>query len=123
MFTRKIYATGSATGNGLASIVVPRRTRLVQVQWSVWIDSITDNSSLCLELSLAAATEIAVNDAQQAIAELRTFSNFVTSGSQQTNLNSFLPVDVEFEQGQKLYLHGTIAGTLTFTGGAILVFK
>lgn len=122
MYTRKIYATGSATANAVASIVVPTRTRLVMVQWAVLFDSITDGGLLRLEISQTASTEIAVNDSQLCVSELACAGNFVTSGLSQTNLNLVVPVNVAMAQGQKLYLHAVIGGTVTYTGGANLWF-
>jgi len=121
MYTRKLYATGSATANNAANIVVPTKGWLTQVQWCVKYDSITDNATAVLEISLASATEVAVNDAQQCISELAYASNFVTSGLVNGSIQLVVPVHVPLAQGQKIYLHaGLIAGTLTFTGGAIL---
>lgn len=121
MITRKVYATGSATGNNVAQVIVPSRSRLVMVQWAVKFDSITDNASCVLELSLAAATEVAVNQAQQCISEIAYFSDFVTSGLVNGAVNLVVPTDVILTQGQIIYLHaGLIAGTLTYTGGANL---
>lgn len=121
MYSRKIYATGSSTANAVASITIPSRSKLVLVQWAVKFDSVTDNATAVLELSKSSATEVAVNGAQQCISELCYASNFVTSGLVNGGLNLCHPVDVQFDQGQILYLHaGLVAGTLTYTGGAVL---
>lgn len=123
MFSRKLYATGSATANGAATITVPTNCRLIGVQWTVNFDSITDNGIATLEISAASATEIAVNEAQQCISELRYQSNFVTSGLVNGSQNVFAPVPgVPWAIGQKIYLHVVISGTITFTGGAVLWF-
>jgi hypothetical protein len=120
MYTRKFYATGSATGNGVATITVPTRGRIVGVQWALRMDSITDNANLVAELSLASATEIAVNAAQQCISEVQALSNFVTSGLFIHGINLFCPVNVPVNQGQIVYLHVTVSGTLTYTGGGVI---
>jgi hypothetical protein len=84
---------------------------------------VTDNGTLALELSKASATEIAVNGAQQCLAEVRATSNFVTSGLAHTGINLVTPVDTKFNQGQILYLHAVIGGTLTYTGGAVIHYE
>lgn len=123
-YSRKIYATGAATANNVANILVPRPSTLVAVQWAVKFDSITDNGTCVLELSLASATEVATNQAQQCISELAYASNFVTSGLANGAVNMWVPVEVHFAQGQTLYMHaGLVAGTITYTGGATLWFK
>jgi hypothetical protein len=123
MYSRKLYATGSATANGAATITVPSASRLIAVQWAVVFGS-TTNAAFCrLEISAASATEIAVNEAQQCISELDFYGNFVTSGLSNGGANLFVPVPgVPWAQGQKIYLHAVISGTVTFTGGAVLWF-
>jgi len=123
MFSRKLYATGSATANGVASITVPSPCRLIGMQWSVKFDSITDNGICTLEVSAASSTEIAINEAQQCIAEVSYQSNFVTSGLVNGSLVKAMPIPaVPWAQGQKIYLHAVVAGTITYTGGAVLWF-
>jgi hypothetical protein len=119
-YTRKLYFTGSATGNSLASQIIPSRSRLVGVQWGVWFDCVTDNASFVLEVSRSSATEIAVAGAQQCITEIAFRQNFVTSGLAPGMVNLWIPTDVPFEQGQIVYLHGVVVGTITATGGAVL---
>lgn len=120
MYTRKLYFTGSVTGNGLTTQIIPSRSRLVGIQWGIWFDCITDNASFVLEISKASATEIAVAGAQQAISEIAFRQNFVTSGLAPGMVNLWVPCDVVLDQGQILYLHGVVVGTITATGGAIL---
>jgi len=120
MNTLKIYATGSATGNAVAQVIIPKAARIRQIVWAVSVDSVTDNGTLALEISKASATEIAVNQAQQCIAEVRATSNFVTSGLAHTGINVVTPVDIQTVQGQIIYLHAVVGGTLTYPGGAVL---
>lgn len=118
--TRKLYATGSATANAVQSIVIPSRTTLKQVQWAVRINSITDGAQLNLELSLASAREIAVNEAQQSISEVVIESNFVTSGLAQSGINLIVPCSVPLNQGQLIYLHALVGGTVVYDATLIL---
>ena len=120
MYNRKIYFTGSASGNNQANVLVPSKGTLIGVQWAVDYDSITDGASVTLELSRASTNEVAINEAQQSISEVRWFSNFVTSGLAQFSVNLFVPTSVPFMQGQLIYLHSIVGGTVVFRGGAIL---
>jgi len=123
MYSRKLYATGSATANGVATITIPGASRLIGLQWAVNFDSITDNGIVVMEISAASATEIAVNEAQQSISQICYQSNFVTSGLVNGAVNLFVPVpSVPWAQGQRLYMHATVSGTAVFTGGAVLWF-
>lgn len=120
MYSRKIYATGSATANAVGQITIPSRSRIVGVIWSIKFDAITDNASAVIELSKASALEIAVNAAQQCVSECCFYANFVTSGLMNGVANFYHPCDATFDQGQILYMHSLVTGTITFTGGAIL---
>lgn len=123
MYSRKIYATGSATANGVATVTIPANSRLISIDWALDINSITDNAELVAELSAASATEVGVNEAQQCLGEVRVFGNFVTSGLAQVGVNkqTHIPA-VPFAAGQKIYLHVVVTGTLTYQGGAVLWF-
>ncbi len=114
MRTLKVYATGSATGNNVASITIPSAGRLRGVQVAVSADSITDNAQADLEISRASATEINVNGAQQCVCQVSLRNNLLTSGMTTTGVNTFLPVDVPVVQGQIIYLHAVIVGTVTY---------
>ena len=125
MFSRKLYATGSATANNVANVIVPRRSKLILVQWAVKFDIDADNGRIVLEISLSSATEVGVNAAQLCISECCASNNFVTSGMSNSGVNfqSIIP-GVQFEAGQACYLHaGLVSGTAVYTGGAILWFQ
>lgn len=118
-----MYATASATANAAASVVIPSKTRIRGVQFSINVDSVTDNTGVTIEISRASAREIAVNGAQQSIAEASFFGNFVTSGLSLGGVNFFAPCDVPVIQGQIIYLHATVAGTATYYATAILHYE
>jgi len=116
--TIKIYATGSATGNNVANVTIPSSCTLKGIQYAIDFDAVADNGNFALEISLASATEIAVNAAQQCVAEWRGYNNLVTSGMTLASLVGFFPLSEGLKQGQILYLHAVIGATLTyrFTG-------
>lgn len=123
MRTLTLYATGSATGNAVQQITVPSRMRLVGIQVALRINSITDGAQLNLEISRASARQIAVNNAQDSVLQLALESNFVTSGLAQAGVNQFFPVDAEFQQGEFIYLHALVAGTVTYDVTFVLHFR
>jgi hypothetical protein len=120
MRTLKLYGTASATANAVAQLTIPSAATIKAVQYSILFDSITDNGKLQLELSRSSATEIATNGAQQCICELGLYSNFVTSGLSQPVLAGMLFVSSPFAQGQIIYLHTVVSGTLTFYATFVL---
>lgn len=123
MYSRKLYASVSATANNIANIVVPTSSRLIAIDWAVDVNSSADDASVIIEISAASATEIAVNDAQQCIAELRVLQTLVTSGMLFAGINKWTPIPgVPFAQGQRLYMHAIIVGTLAIRGGGVLWF-
>lgn len=122
MRTIKLWVTGSATANNAANIIVPGRATLRGVQVALRINSITDGAQLDLELSRASAREIQVNSSQQCILQVCYESNFVTSGLAQGGLNQFFPCSCPLEQGQMIYAHALIAGTVIYDATFILHF-
>ena len=114
MRTLKLYATGSATANAVANLVIPVSATIRAIQYSVLFDNITDNGLCRLELSRSSSTEIAVNGAQQCCAEIGVAGNFVTSGLAQPVLTGIFHVAQKFAQGQIIYTHAVISGTVTY---------
>jgi hypothetical protein len=115
MRTLKLYGAGSATANAVASVQIPSRGRIRGIQYNLIVDSVTDNASIAAECSLASAREIGTNGAQQCVAEIGWAGNFATSGLAQVGNNGFLPASVEVVQGQLVYLHASVTGTLAYT--------
>lgn len=118
MYSVKLYGTGAATANAVANVIIPSRGKLRGIAVALWADSNTDNAQVNCEVSKASAREIAVNGAQQCVVEVGIGGNFVTSGLAQFGVNQFYPLDVDVVQGQIIYLHALVTGTLTynFTG-------
>lgn len=123
MRTLKLYFAGGSSGNALASIVIPSNTKLRQIQYAWYFDSITDNADCTLELSRASASEIAVNGAQQCVAQVTSGNNFVTSGLSSSAVNGFIPVNIPMVQGQILYLHALVVGTIAFFGCFVVHYE
>ena len=116
----KLYGTASSTTNNVANVLIPTRGRIRQVQLAFYADGITDNGIGVIEVSKASAREVGTNGAQQCIVEAALEANFVTSGLSLYGINLVVPVDVAVSQGQLIYLHIYISGTLGITGSALL---
>lgn len=120
MRTIKLYATGSASANNVANVTIPSATRIVGVAVDAYFNAVTDDSGCTLEVSQASANEIAINGSQQCIAEVRSYTNLLTSGIGVNMVNLFLPVDVAVKQGQIIYFHANVTGTITYTFTGLL---
>jgi len=120
MRTLQLYATGSATATSVAQVTIPSSARIRGVQIALGIDSITDNAMVRLEFSKVPTNQIATNGALDAFLEINLSGNFVTSGLAQAGVNQFFPVDIPCRQGEIVYVHATIAGTVTYYVNAIL---
>lgn len=120
MRTLQLYATGSATATSAASVTVPTAGRIAGVQIALGVDSVTDNAMVRLELSKVPTNQIATNGALDPFLEVNLAGNFATSGLAQTGVNQFFPVDIPVRQGEIVYVHVTVAGTITYYFNAIL---
>ena len=114
MRTIQLYATGSSTANAVAQITIPSQARIKAAQVSLSVDSITDGAAVKLEFSKIPTTQIDTNGAQDPFLGLRVFGNFVTSGLAQMGVNHTFPLDVECRQGEIIYVHTEVAGTVVY---------
>jgi hypothetical protein len=123
MRTIQIYATASATATSAATVTMPSAGRIVGVQVSFQIDSITDNALVRIELSKVPTNQTAINGAIDPFLEVGLASNLATSGLSQPGINTFIPVDVPVRQGEIVYLHATVGGTATYFFNAIISYQ
>jgi hypothetical protein len=122
MNSLKLYGTGSATANAVANVLIPTRGKLKGIAVALWADSVTDNAQVNCEVSKASAREIAVNGAQQCVVEVGLAGNFLTSGLAQFGVNQFFPLDIDVTQGQLIYLHAVVTGTLTYNFTGVIIY-
>lgn len=118
--TLQLYGTTNATTTSLAQVTIPAAGSLSGIQWSLLLDSITDNGVVRVELSKAPANQIATNGALDPFFEIGAYSNFVTSGLSNGGQVGFFPLKVPVRQGEIIFLHCTVAGTATFYFNGIL---
>jgi len=123
MRTIKLYGTGSASANGVASVTIPSAATIRGVQAAVRVNSITDGAQVNIEVSRASAREIQTNGAQQSICEVALEGNFVTSGLAQAGVNQFFPTSVAVTQGQIIYLHALVGGTVVYDATFIISYE
>lgn len=123
MRTLQLYATGSATANAVAQIVIPASTSLKAAQIALDVDSITDNADVTLEYSKIPTSVIAVNGNLDAFLEVRSKNNFVTSGMTMWGVNYTFPLDVPCRQGEIVYVHAAVTGTATYRINAIFWYN
>lgn len=112
--TLQLYGTGSATGNAVAQITIPSATTLVGAMVAARFVAKADGGNCALEFSKVPTSQIAVNGAQDPFLQLDHYSNFVTSGLDDAAINSFYPLRVPCRQGEIVYLHAFVAGTVTY---------
>lgn len=109
----KLYGVVTTTANNIASIQLVRSGKIKGIQAAAYVDSNTDNAQLIVEASLVPVNQIAVNDTQGQLCELRWAGNFVTSGLSSEGINEFLPMDVPVQAGEKVYLNAQVGGTVS----------
>lgn len=122
MRTLQLYGTASATANAVAQVTIPAAATLKAVSWDVAVDCVTDNGHVALELSKVPTSQIATNGAQDPFLELRHFTNFATSGLFGAPMNGQTMLKTPCRQGELVYLHAYVSGTLTFYANFILWF-
>lgn len=107
----KLYAAISSTGTNLATVTMVRPGRIRSIRWASGADVSADNSYSDVELSFQAVSNVNVNDTTGSIDELRSQSNFTTSGQMQGAIHKQSLVDIPVSAGDRLYLNATNSGT------------
>lgn len=114
MEIRTIYGTGSASANAINYIDITKAGTLYCVTWAVAFDCPIDNGNLALELSFSSVAQLATNDVLGVISQYRQFANFTTSGASMGGPPLVIPnIRVPLRNGDRIYLHSVIGGTLT----------
>lgn len=101
----------AASSDNVVNLVIPKNGRIRSIRWTGYSDVITDNATLRLQLSLNAASQMSVNNTVGVIDMLQRFHNG-TAGTL-TNLEKQVLVDIPVAQGETVYLHANIGGTIT----------
>jgi hypothetical protein len=118
----QLFASGSATGTSVAQVTIPSAGKLIGVQYSFVVSCKTDAGQARVELSKVPNNQIGTNGALDPILEVGTFTSFVTSGLAHSSDVGFLPLSVSVRQGEIIYLHATVAGTVTYAANFILIY-
>jgi hypothetical protein len=120
--TLQLYGTGSATGNAVAQVTIPSATTVVGAMVAARFVAKADGGNCALEFSKIPTSQIAVNGAQDPFLQIDHYSNFVTSGLDNAAISTFYPLRVSCRQGEIIYLHAFIAGTVTYYITVIFAF-
>lgn len=118
--TLQIYGTTNATTTSLAQVTIPSAGTLNGLQYSLIATSITAGALARCELSKVPTNQIGTNGALDPFFEAGLSNNFVTSGMNQLGSVAFIPLRVPVRQGEIIYLHCTVAGTITFYFNGVL---
>lgn len=109
----KLYAATS--GDAVASIDVPDGGIIEGVQWAADSTAAGDAETLRAELSFASTSGFTSNDTRASITGIRNAMNFTTSGADSVGINMFVPMEVEVQAGERLYLHTSNNATGTIS--------
>lgn len=109
----KQFVSGTTGSEGVVFVAPVVSGRIVSIQYSIEIDSVTDNSAVRAEWSFVPASQIAVNDSQGDIAEVNAMRN-ATEGDSISACGQIM-LDVPIQTGQRLYLNTGVAGTITYS--------
>jgi hypothetical protein len=123
MRTIQLYGTGAATATSVAQVTMPSAGRIVGVQVMLVITSITAGCLCRIELSKVPTNQAGVNGAIDPFLEVGLGGNFVSSGLAQAGVNQFFPVDINVRQGEIVYMHAAIGGTVTYQFTAIIHYS
>jgi hypothetical protein len=118
----QLYGTGSATANAVAQVTIPAATTIVGCMVAIRFAAKADGGNCALELSKIPTSQVAINGAQDPFLQIDHYSNFVTSGLDNGATNNWYPVRVPCRQGEIVYLHAFVAGSVTYYFTAILLF-
>ena len=119
-----VYASITATANAAAQITVPARSKLKAVKWSIVPGAgLADGDFIRAELSVNAAGQDTTNDATGILSVAGTTMELTTSGASAVGVNEYHPVDVQFNGGDRIYLHCVESGAATWQVKALLYFE
>ena len=83
------------------------------------LDSVTDDSGVRIELSKVPTSLVGVNGAIDPFAMVSGRISFVTNGLSQNAQNGVIPLAVDCRQGEIIYFHTLVSGTITYFFNAI----
>lgn len=109
MRTYKLAANVSGTSNNIANLTIAKSGRIQNVRWNGVINSVVDNDSIEVELSLFPTSFIGSNDSAGAIDEISILNNGTSGGAISASKVSALDLPVGL--GEKLFLNARVVGS------------
>jgi len=122
MRTLQLAGTGSATASAVANVTIPSAAKIRGALIAVAIDSVTDNSRLFVECSKIPTSQLLTNGSQEPFLVVGAHVNVGAAGVGFGQINQFVPLDVDARQGEIVYLHVQVTGTLAYWANIILVY-
>jgi len=122
--TVQVYASVTASGDALASIMVPQAGKLRKVLWAIAATVYgAAGDYLIAELSTNSARQVTTNDAAGLVSIASLSHNTAVDAGANTFTNTEVAPDCYFKAGDRIYLHATENGTSTFSVRALLFFE
>lgn len=120
----KLFSTGSATADGVASLDVPQDGFVVAVHLDLSITSANAlDDGVAAEVSFASSSGFGVNDTRASIVGARTYQGFLTTGGGPTQKTVVISgLAIEAAAGERLYMHIQTAGGVTYYATCWLFF-
>jgi len=122
--TFQLYAAVTASGDALASIMLPVAGKLKRVIWAVAATTYgAAGDYLIAELSVNSARQVTTNEATGLVSIASASHNTAVDAGANTFFNFESNPECNFKAGDKLYLHATENGTSTWNVRVLLVIE
>jgi len=121
----KLYASGTASADSIATFTMPKAGRLTGIQWKLYgqvTGALSEN--VRYELSLQSSSQFTAAEASNVISTVELVPFVATAGSQPTANLNFGGFDIPIEAGAKIYLHRATGSALgAATVGVCMYFS
>lgn len=113
----KLYMTQTSSGDAGASLDIQEDGEICAILLDVTVtgaDALNDGATV--ELSLSSVSGFGTNDTRASLIGLSITQGFLTSGGGPASKNAFItfaPHGIPVAAGERIYLHGQVAGTAT----------
>ena len=117
MRTYKLYGTGTADANAIATLTITRAGRIRSVNISLnAVAGAATNATLNVEVALnQSAAMFTTNDTPDGVLAYCSLGFPIASAAQ--SANSFAPCSHQVQAGDRLYMHLNVDGTAVAAGG------
>lgn len=121
MYTRKLYASVTASTNDAAHIDMLRSGRLRCIQLTAAASGVASAADLLdVELSFNSTSQVTTNDANGVLAQMHCVTSLTTSGALMATCTVAIPTDIPVKSGDRIYINVVESGTGTWKIAAVL---